>query len=150
MNYVKGDLLTVKSGVIVHGCNSRGVMGSGVARVLRAKYPAMFEQYHSDLSHSLVKLGGVSWYRVDDSLKVASAITQEDFGGDGQRYVSYDAIEKAFFEIFYCAKHIGSSVSLPFLGAGLGGGDWDVIEAIILSAANKCKYESKFITVYEL
>lgn len=149
MNYVKGDLLTVELGVIVHGCNYQKVMGSGVAKVLRAKYPAMYTKYVNDLGDNLA-MGEVSWYRVDDSLQVASAITQEFYGGDGQRYVSYDAIDKAFLEIFSTAKRYDMTVSMPALGAGLGGGSWEVISAIILDTAKKIKYPKELITVYEL
>lgn len=39
IEYRKGNLLDITSGVIVHGCNMRGVMGSGVALAIRNKYP---------------------------------------------------------------------------------------------------------------
>lgn len=149
MNYVNGDLLSVKTGIIVHGCNFQGVMGSGVAKVLRAKYPQMFMQYLDDLGAG-TKLGEVSWYRVDEGLQIASAITQENYGGDGKRYVSYDAIDRSFLEIFYAARWSNSTVSLPTIGAGLGGGAWEVISSIINSCAEKMKYPQELITVYEL
>ena len=31
IQYKKGDLLSVTKGIIAHGCNAQGVMGSGVA-----------------------------------------------------------------------------------------------------------------------
>jgi O-acetyl-ADP-ribose deacetylase (regulator of RNase III) len=149
MNYVKGDLLSVMSGVIVHGCNAQGVMGSGVAKVLRAKYPDMYTKYNIDIFGAM-ELGEVSWFRVSNELKIASAITQESYGSDGRRYVSYDAIDTAFQEIFYAAQWNNVTVALPKIGAGLGGGSWEVISAIILNAADKQKYPKENITVYEL
>ncbi len=37
--YVSGDIRCVSSGIIVHGCNAQGVMGSGVALALRTTWP---------------------------------------------------------------------------------------------------------------
>ena len=48
MNKIKvklGDICSVNSGIIVHGCNAQGVMGSGVAKAIRLKYPQVFEDY---------------------------------------------------------------------------------------------------------
>ena len=155
MKYVKGDILTVKSGLIIHGANAQGVMGSGVAKVLRDKYPEIFKVYKEDLDYGM-GLGNVSWCHLyvgqeeQRNLHIASAITQEYYGGDGKKYVSYDAIDDAFNEIFGCAKEWDTTVCLPLIGCGLGGGNWSVVEAIILSAADKNNYSKEMITVYKL
>jgi O-acetyl-ADP-ribose deacetylase (regulator of RNase III) len=65
---------------------------------------------------------------------IINAITQHDFGPDGKRYVSYDAVSEAMQEInLYCKAGRYDQVAMPQIGAGLGGGDWTVIEAIIES-----------------
>lgn len=56
-----GDLLSSK-GIIVHGVNSQGVMGSGVAKQIKDKWP---EAYGSYMAHNVKhkgKVGGCSWY----------------------------------------------------------------------------------------
>ena len=45
INYLTKDITTVDRGIIAHGCNCQGVMGSGVARFLRDKYPQIFPEY---------------------------------------------------------------------------------------------------------
>ena len=104
IEYRKGDLMAVSSGIIAHGCNAQGVMGSGVAALVKAKYPGAFEQYVADLEmmdkEVVSPLGYVSfWSPTDlnvgltpDRLFIANCITQNNVGRDGSKYVSYDAI----------------------------------------------------------
>lgn len=147
MNYVKGDLFSVTSGIIVHGCNAQGVMGSGVAKSVKAQYPEAFKKYVADIKNGMT-LGDVSWFMGE--LAIASAITQDGFGFNGHRYVSYDAVSVSFMKVFSVATKYGFEVSMPKIGAGLGGGSWTVIEQIILDAATKQKFQIDNITVYEL
>lgn len=152
MNYLKGNLLTVQNGIIVHGCNAQGKMNSGVAKAIREKYPVVFEKYINDINNGL-QLGGVSYCDVSDDdnlLIVASAITQEFYGTDGKKYVSYDAIDSAFKKVFQLAIVGDLSVYMPLIGSGLGGGCWEVISAIINESARIKNFPRERITVYEL
>ena len=153
IEYRKGDLMAVSSGIIAHGCNAQCVMGSGVAALVKAKYPGAFEQYVADLamiskdeSHkNMSPLGYVSvWSLSDpntklgpDNLLVANCITQNLFGRDGSKFVSYDAIHTCFTILELVAKSTGMTINIPRIGAGLGGGDWNVIEAIINSVCKE-------------
>ena len=155
ITYKKGDLLSVTEGIIAHGCNAQGVMGSGVAALVKAKYPIAFEQYVADLE-MLAKdeaymgaspLGYVSLWSPTDlnvvltnaSLLIANCITQNLFGRDGSKFVSYDAIHTCFVALERIAKMTGMTINIPRIGAGLGGGDWTVIEAIINSVCKDSK-----------
>ena len=119
------NILEVTSGVIVHGCNAQGVMGSGVAKQLRAKYPEIYDAYVTHLdsfkTNSCSPLGSVNFVLVHSGLTVANAITQEFYGRDGKQYVSYEALHKALADVVDVAD--GHTVHVPYLiGAGLGGG----------------------------
>lgn len=50
--YKKGNVLDTTDRYIVHGCNSRKVMGSGVALAIRQKYPKAYEDYKNELEDS--------------------------------------------------------------------------------------------------
>lgn len=149
MIYKKGNLLDVNTGMIVHGCNAQGVMGSGVAKVLRDKYPEMFKNYAQDIFMRGYSLGFVSWYS-NLPIIIASGITQEFYGKDGKKYVSYDAVDAVMNCVFSYASRIDVPVHMPKIGAGLGGGDWKIIEAIIGSAAAKHGVDSNKIFIWEL
>lgn len=141
IEYRQGDLLSVQSGIIVHGCNAQGVMGSGVAKAVREKYPDAYEKYRNRcmlIEDKSRLLGRVVWYHVlGKDLYIANAITQLTFGSDGKQYVSYEAIEKSFNMINSEALNV--DVHIPMIGAGLGGGDWEVISGIIESSITNAK-----------
>jgi len=157
MIYKNGDLLTVNSGIIVQGCNAQGVMGSGVAKLLKEKYPSCFQNYITDLN-SGHRLGDVSWSSANslsvyspDDLCIASGITQEFYGRDPNvQYVSYDAITDVFDEIFVVAKDLDRCVNMPKIGAGLGNGDWSIIENLIEESAQKSHFPQEKIFVWVL
>src|SRR5271165_5473505 len=95
----KGDLLAVTKGHIVHGCNAKGVMGSGVALAVKRKYPGAFGSYleHHNTPEGLL-LGNAYPYEINNQLVMWNSITQEGYGG-GTRQVSYDAIQTCFEQL---------------------------------------------------
>lgn len=134
MNNVTGNLLHATSGIIVHGCNAQGVMGSGVAKDMKETYPEAFLAYRKAYEEKGLRVGDIIWVKVknDPLLMVANAITQEFYGRDTNRvYVSYPAIEEAFNAIGVAARKYSLDVHYPKIGAGLANGDWSIIEAII-------------------
>jgi len=120
-----GDLFAnVKHGYIVHGCNAQGVMGSGVAAIVRAKYPIAYQTYMNQADTGYI-LGEVIPAIVEPNLVVVNAITQEFFGTD-RVHVDYDAVIQAMKGV----KHLAESgmiestdVHFPLIGGGLAGGD---------------------------
>ena len=130
MTYLQGDLIHVNQGIIVHGCNSLGVMGAGVAKVIKDKYPECYKTYSDSIKLSGLSLGDVAWYKHNSNLLIANAITQE-FTGTHQRQVNYEAIAKCFEKVYALAIKENREVFFPKIGAGLGGGNWKIISTII-------------------
>ena len=132
IEYRKGDLLAVTSGVIIHGCNSHGVMGSGVALAVKNKYPECFETYHlfcEKRKNDQTILGDSIIYVASFELTIVNMITQKDYGTH-RRQVNYGAIAKGFSDLHHYYA-MDQEFHFPKIGAGLGGGDWEVISEII-------------------
>jgi O-acetyl-ADP-ribose deacetylase (regulator of RNase III) len=150
MNKIKiklGDICSVNSGIIIHGCNAQGVMGSGVAKAIRLKYPQVFEDYKNFKNQFGLELGDCVPTQIIDKesdvdVVIISAITQQFYGRDNRRYVDYDAVARVFEGIEDTAKYFGhTEVHFPLIGCGLGGGKWSIISNIIEeSAPNIDKY----------
>lgn len=131
IEYRKGNLLDVTEGIIVHGCNCQGVMGSGVAKAIREKFPEAYKTYRAEHEYYTLVLGEIVWWCNDDyTLWIANALTQDQYGTD-RRHVNYAAIAKVFTEIFRQVRINKHTVHFPKIGAGLGGGSWEIIEQII-------------------
>lgn len=138
IEYRKGNLLDVTSGVIAHGVNCQGVMGSGVAKAIREKYPIVYEEYRKDVNSWIEgfsstggQLGRVQFVPISKVLVIANCFTQ-DFYGTLKRHVNYDAVASSFYKLNKRRDFYGQ-LNIPKIGAGLGGGDWNVIESIIKS-----------------
>ena len=129
ITYIKGNLFERGEQVIIHGCNAKGKFRSGVAGVIRAMYPKCYDAYYTHyLAHGL-KVGELIPYHDPSGLVIYNAITQPSFGYEGNQYVDYQAIETAMLK---CDAIVNSGrIAMPKIGAGLGGGDWDIISEII-------------------
>lgn len=131
ITYIKGNLLDAPEPIIVHGCNAQGVMGSGVALALRTKWPEIFKSYKSLCQENYDILGSIDIVQIESESKVIiNAITQKNYGKvSDYRYVSYDAVDMVMKQVY---RFFGDKqIAMPMIGAGLGNGDWNVIEAII-------------------
>ena len=144
MEVIKGnvfDAFLYPNSCVVHGCNAQGVMGSGVARVVRNDFPAAYYEYVRRHDEVGLKLGEIIPVSVLSGRYVINAITQEFYGGPPTRYVDYDAVRTAFRAVRAFAAQMNlETVNYPMIGAGLGGGDWRVISAIIDEELEGCKH----------
>jgi O-acetyl-ADP-ribose deacetylase (regulator of RNase III) len=130
--YVKGNLLTTDIKHILHGCNCQGVMGSGVAKAIRAKYPKAYEDYKDTYIGSGLELGTMIFSAQADGKVIINAMSQDRYGKTGGPFVSYEALTKIFDDL---NDFDLGEVAMPMIGAGLGGGEWKAIESIINSHA---------------
>jgi O-acetyl-ADP-ribose deacetylase (regulator of RNase III) len=144
-NMFEHDFSNVKGRkVIAHGCNMQGVMGSGVAKEFKNRYPDAFKKYLSDISNGL-QLGDCSLaYDKEKDVYLASLLTQEFYGKDGKKYASYQAI---YMGISYIVQ-MYDTIVIPKIGCGLGGCEWDKVELIIKKWLSL--YPNKDLYVYSL
>lgn len=139
---VKGDVLSVSTGIIVHGCNCLSAMGSGIAASVKERFPTAYEAYIKQAKTEGLKLGNISYVEVSTDKFIVNALTQRnvypqssDYTND--RYTSYDAIVECFNKVNLLAKHLKTNRSsspviyFPLIGAVRGGGDWKIISYLI-------------------
>lgn len=142
--YRAGDFLAGPEPVSCHGCNMQGRMGGSVATQVRERFPPAFDAYAAAHARGRLRLGRVIPARCDGRA-VANAVTQQFYGNSaktGVRYLDYDGLSEAMAELDRAAacgwpRSWGgaiapfSSVAFPLIGAGLAGGHWPAIAAII-------------------
>lgn len=127
--YRFGDLMAAREPFLLHGCNARGVMGSGVAKLIRDRHPKAYEEYRRAFETSGLRLGEV--IPADcGTVTVLNGITQENFGRDPNVvYVDYDAVRAVIRRVEAIAGAVG--VAMPLIGSGLANGSWKRISTII-------------------
>lgn len=97
---VNGDVTAPIRGIIGHGVNCQGVMGSGVALAIRNKFPKAYEEYKALCDRTEDKrqlLGSTQIVQITEDLFVANMFTQFSFGRDGKAYASIQAVRDACY-----------------------------------------------------
>ena len=135
MKELQGDLISLALGgqfdTIVHGCNCFCTMGGGIAKAIRLHFPKAYAADLTTAPGDRDKLGTYSATTVvrhGHELTVVNAYTQYHFQGTGV-LVDYPALRQVFSAI--AEAFAGTRIGYPKIGAGLAGGDWAVIAAII-------------------
>ena len=103
--YRKGDLLEAFEkgdvNIIAHGVNCKRVMGSGIAKQIKDKYPLVLRLYEAKFfmidSDWDELLGNTQYIPVSTEKGIYNLFTQLDYGKCKlTRYCSYDAIDYCF------------------------------------------------------
>ncbi|MBV1910623.1 MAG: macro domain-containing protein [Kangiellaceae bacterium] len=134
MKIMEGDLISLAEerifDVIIHGCNCLCTMGSGLAKTIKNKYPQVYKVDCETTKGDKAKLGSYSAITVghQSAFVVVNAYTQYSYSRKDID-VDYEAVRKVFALIKQ--DFAGKRIGYPLIGAGLAGGDWNVIEAII-------------------
>lgn len=130
-----GDLIQLAQDgefdVIVHGCNCFCTMGAGIAKKIKAVFPEAYEADCKTLKGDKEKLGSISWIKKnmgDKDLIVVNGYSQYHYSGKGRK-LDYEALRMVFRKIKQ--NFSGLRIAYPAIGAGLAGGDWEIIAKII-------------------
>ncbi|EOX9627263.1 hypothetical protein ACTLKO_000701 [Enterobacter ludwigii] len=105
---------------------------------LSKKYPASKKNYHNNFKDNGVpELGTVDFVMVDDQKRifVANMFAQDGIkknNNDDNQYVCYEFLDVCLAKLSDFALMNRLSVQMPRIGSGLGGGDWSIIESLIL------------------
>ena len=151
--YKTGNLLDAQTDVIAHQVNCQGVMGSGVAKQIRDKWPRVYDSYVSycydyiACTHEL--LGECQLVQINDNQYVANLFGQNYYGKDGKRYTSYDAIYEALTSLRQ--QMMGDnlkSLAIPFhMSCDRGGADWKVLIAMFCSIFEETDISIEFWSI---
>ena len=142
-----GDILDSTCEIILQQVNCKGVMGAGLAKAIREKYPQVYTEYKKVCDHfkehQTLLLGHILQVQVKPDQHIINVFGQTGYGYAGQ-YTQYGALEDAFLRISL-AKPEDTTIAIPYkMGCGLGGGDWNRVYSLIE------KYFSKYeVTIYK-
>lgn len=155
MKLINADLLTVNKGLILHGVNCLGVMGSGVALALKRKYPVIEKRY-KDLclinQSSPEKIAGsIDSYWIHRDLIVANGFTQFLIGKDTNNpFESAAAWPHLVYSVLESAVELAVSydykINTVKIGCERGGLPWPLVQSMMLGI-ERC-YGEEFFNVY--
>ena len=119
--------------VLMHCCNDRKVMGSGIAKEIRARVPDAYKNYMA--VEGQIQLGTIS----GTTTGLYNLHAQSGYGRDSKRYINYGAfaecLEQVCQDLFHIQDQKGSgdlTIGVPYLiGCALAGGSWEIVSEIL-------------------
>lgn len=150
---IKGDLLTSTVEAIAHQANCNNVMGGGIAKAIKEKYPYAWE---ADVDATDIGENVIGNFSVGIPKNVVYPLVFNVYGqylnvpptDFTSRMTNYDGLYDGLCGVAeYCAAYNITHIGIPkYMGAGLGGGNWEVIKAIVSETLGK----SLVVCIYEL
>lgn len=137
-----GDIFESKAEALVNPVNVVGICGAGLALVFKRKYPVNYQHYRSACIAGGVAMGKVLIVEMHEpplhyiiNFPTKRAPSDRSCLGD---------VENGLCDLYTRAWYLGiKSIAMPALGCGLGGLDYERVEAAI-----KRQFEPGRVTVY--
>lgn len=134
--------------ILAHQTNALGIMGGGVALHIRHTFPDVYAEYVKYCQTQVnVETNNQKFKRILGStqicdthivnLQIANMFGQYEIGTH-KRQTNYEWLYQSLHSLFTDVSLLTCNVVLAFpkyLGCGLGGGDWRIVEAMILTFA---------------
>jgi len=129
IEYVKGDFFDYKADIRINTVNCVGVMGTGVALEFKNKYPEMYKSYVDICKRKEIAPGNpFVWkeYNLFSSCIIINLPTKLHW----RKPSEYDYIERNLIWLrnFLKNRNNETVVTLPALGCGHGGLNWDIVK----------------------
>lgn len=135
IKYKNGDIFKGTEDIIIHGCNCFHTMGGGIAYQVQKLYPGAYREDKRTIKGDKNKLGTYSYFQTknifntDKDIFIINAYTQYSFGTE-KTHADYKSIEEVMIKINNHFKE-PLTISMPKIGCGLAGGNWNIVEKII-------------------
>jgi O-acetyl-ADP-ribose deacetylase (regulator of RNase III) len=152
MKILTGNLITLAEqghfNVIVQGCNCFCAMGSGIAKEIRAKYPAAWEVDQATVPGDYDKLGNYT-VMLGKQFNIVNAYMQYDTNtkDDFRDRVEYAAFALILQKLAH--KYPSCRIGFPKIGCGLAGGIEARIMTMLRQFASELEVTGGAVTVVE-
>lgn len=133
IHYKQGNLFDDDAEAFVNAVNIVGVMGAGIARQFKQRYPEMFEQYEVDCEAGKVQLGKMHVFeRAEENPRyVINFPTLRHWKDLSKLSDIKDGLDDL---VEVVQQHQIQSIAIPPLGCGVGGLKWDDVRKLIEQA----------------
>jgi O-acetyl-ADP-ribose deacetylase (regulator of RNase III) len=127
MQIIKGNMFNSKANTLVNPINCVGVMGKGLAKEFKNRFPEMFKDYKNKCDKDKIKVGKVYFYKTD-TMNIINFPTKMHWRPPS----SLDWIEEGLDYLVDNYQLWGiESLAIPALGCGLGGLLWEEVGPIM-------------------
>ena len=144
IKFVEGNFFDHSADIRINTVNCVGVMGAGVALQFKNKFPEMYKEYLKACNEGILQIGrphvwaNNSFFNEEENVIIINFPTKLHWRNPSE----YEYIEKGleWLKIFLL-DHEGKIITIPALGCGHGGLDWNVVKGMIISVLSDVKMD---------
>lgn len=145
IKYKKENILESKVEALVNPVNCVGVMGAGLAKQFKKKFPNMFNHYRTICFNKSLNIGKIDYYKEADKIifNFPTKIHWKD-----KSLIEY--IDKGLNALISIIEELDiKSVAVPMLGCGLGGLNKQIVHTLIVNKfTNEFRRKNLLIEIY--
>lgn len=137
IKYINGNIFDAEVEAIVNPVNCVGVMGKGLAKQVKEKYPGNYKIYERDCEYGIVRIGKMHQYFLgEDKLPNWIINFPTKIHWRDQSYINH--IKFGLKDLVKVIKECNiKSIAIPPLGCGCGGLNWNEVKIIIEQELNE-------------
>lgn len=128
-----GDLFSSGAPAIGHGVNVVGVMGAGVAKIVRENYPDVFNHYATECLRSNLAPGEfnglLTTHPNSDKMVTILNLASQDSPGANATYEW--TLQSINYALYHCRSVGFAKLAIPRIGCGIGGLSWEVLKPML-------------------
>jgi hypothetical protein len=150
------SLFGITKGILCQQCNCKGKYGAGISGAISSVYPEVYFSFKKDYEKygkDDALFGTTTMVKCTETLSVANIYSQHDYGRRGQ-YTDIPELVKNIINI--AVQNPTTDIYLPHyyntitgkhtgIGAGLGGGTWEIIEGYLQTAIDHLKIQNIYL-----
>lgn len=133
IDFLTGDIFTSTAPAVGHGVNTHGLMGAGIAAVIRRKYPSVYQEYHKHCKSPGLKPGTMLPLLGEDGRWVFNIASQDRPGPHARLTWLESGVEEAFR---FCEENEIPAFAIPRIGAGIGGLEWEDVRSTLVELSD--------------
>lgn len=145
----KGDLFADDAEALVNAVNCQGIMGAGIAKAFKDRYPLYFLDYHAKCMEDRIVIGEVDLYACLDELGCRFLVSFPTMVNPGEA-TREDALVLGLESLVeHMAVYRIQSVALPALGCGIGDFAFERLATLVANAFHKKPFDVRLYQPWE-
>lgn len=138
-----GDVLKSDERIVLHQVNCKGVMGAGIAKQIKEKYPEVYADYrefclaNNAMLRGMPLLGTIQDVDCWDGRTIVNLFAQDGYGYNNCQ-TNYEALKQCLQKVNDVCY--GMTVAVPYkMSCELAGGDWNIVRKMIEDTLVDCE-----------
>jgi O-acetyl-ADP-ribose deacetylase (regulator of RNase III) len=128
IHYINGDLFTSKADALINPVNCAGVMGAGLAKEFRDRYPECVKPYKEACAANALRPGILMFCAGEKEPSIIMFPTKDHWRGKSR--LEWIAQGLRYLQDHYRQWSL-KFIAMPQIGCGLGGLQWEDVSALV-------------------